>query len=161
MATEHSAGISRRSSRAGEPAALTAVEDYQAALEEIQVAEEELRQQNEELIRTRNDLETERHRYQELFEFAPDAYLVTDARGRILEANLAANRLFNVPPPFLVKKPLFLFIASEDRQQVHDLLHSLDRRPGPRVTFLRDGRWEVRDSNLRPPACKAGALPLS
>src|SRR5262249_31034035 len=59
-------------------------------LEEHRVAEEELRTQNEELVQTREAAETQRQRYQELFEFAPDAYLVTDAEGMIQEANRAA-----------------------------------------------------------------------
>lgn len=53
-----------------------AFEDFQITLEELSVAEEELRQQNEEL-------EAERQRYKDLFEFAPDSYLVTDINGTI------------------------------------------------------------------------------
>src|SRR4029077_13217635 len=56
-------------------------QEFQTTLEELRVAEEELRQQNEELIATRHLIENERQRYQELFEFAPDAYLVTDMAG--------------------------------------------------------------------------------
>src|SRR4051812_7445147 len=56
----------------------------------VQLAMEELCQQNEELIVTRNLLEAERQRYQDLFEFAPDGYLVTNAEGIIQEANHAA-----------------------------------------------------------------------
>ncbi|CAA9401470.1 hypothetical protein AVDCRST_MAG94-5938, partial [uncultured Leptolyngbya sp.] len=51
-------------------------------------------------------MEAERQRYQELFEFAPDGYLVTDAQGKIQEANLAAARLLNIEQRFLVGKPL-------------------------------------------------------
>ena len=35
-------------------------------------------------------MEQERHRYQELFDAAPDAYLTTDPAGIVREANLAA-----------------------------------------------------------------------
>src|ERR1700758_357553 len=59
------------------------------ALEELQAAEEELRQQNEELVTTYQTLELERKRYRDLFEFAPDGYLVTNAAGTIQEANRA------------------------------------------------------------------------
>ncbi|MBE9126541.1 MULTISPECIES: hypothetical protein [unclassified Coleofasciculus] len=48
------------------------------ALAELAVILEELHQQNEELCRTRGELEFEQQRYQELFEYAPDGYLVTD-----------------------------------------------------------------------------------
>ncbi|HEV7516178.1 MAG TPA: PAS domain-containing protein, partial [Thermoanaerobaculia bacterium] len=69
----------------------------QDALEEVQVAEEELRSQNEELLLTRQAIEAERLRYAQLFELAPDAYLVTDAGGRIAEANRAAAELLATP----------------------------------------------------------------
>ncbi|MEH1934917.1 MAG: PAS domain S-box protein [Nostoc sp.] len=91
-------------------------QELQQALEELQVVEEELRQQNEELAVARELVELERQRYQDLFEFAPDAYLVTDAAGIIQEANKAAATLLAVEQKYLVNKPLNLFIAQEDRQ---------------------------------------------
>ena len=62
-------------------------------MEEMRVAEEELRQQNEELEESRQEVEAERQRYQDLFDFAPDGYLVTDLSGMIREANRAAGEL--------------------------------------------------------------------
>ncbi|RPI30261.1 MAG: PAS domain S-box protein, partial [Chloroflexota bacterium] len=38
-------------------------------------------------------IETEKQRYHDLFDFAPDAYLVTDVYGKIIEANHAAEEL--------------------------------------------------------------------
>ena len=60
-------------------------------LEELNVAEEEMRQQADELILTRDQVEQERLRYMELFENAPDAYLITDEVGVVREANRARN----------------------------------------------------------------------
>ena len=48
---------------------------------------EELKIASEELQAIRIVVEKERQRYQELFDFAPDGYLVTDTNGIILEAN--------------------------------------------------------------------------
>jgi PAS domain S-box-containing protein len=49
-------------------------------------------------------------RYQNLFDFAPDGYLVTDLRGIILAANHAVATLLNRDRHFLLGKPLaFLF----------------------------------------------------
>ncbi|MBC8122799.1 MAG: PAS domain-containing protein [Gemmatimonadaceae bacterium] len=92
------------------------VEEVNTALEELRVAYEELRDQNEELIVAREVAELERQRYCELFEFAPDGYLVTDVRGVIREANLAAAVLLGVPQDYLSNKPLVLFVAQTQRR---------------------------------------------
>ncbi|MEH1938841.1 MAG: helix-turn-helix domain-containing protein [Nostoc sp.] len=91
----------------------------------VQLAMEELCQQNEELIGTRNLLEAERQRYQDLFEFAPDGYLVTNAEGIIQEANHAAAKLLNVSKSFLVGKPLINFVPLEERQYLRSELNYL------------------------------------
>lgn len=91
-------------------------QELQLALEELQVVEEELREQNEELAVARELVELERQRYQDLFEFAPDGYLVTDTAGIIQEANRAAAILLAVRQKYLVNKPLILFIFHQDRQ---------------------------------------------
>src|SRR5687768_15084989 len=62
-----------------------AVEELEVAYEELQVAEEELRQQEEQIAVINESMVIERDRYLELFEMAPDGYLVTDPRGVIVE----------------------------------------------------------------------------
>lgn len=84
-------------------------------LEELEVAEEKLRHQAEVLAAARQSLEVERQRYQDLFDFAPDGYLVTDAAGAIQEANRAAAALLNMHQTELVGQPLALFVAEDDR----------------------------------------------
>ncbi|MCL5099367.1 MAG: response regulator [Candidatus Omnitrophica bacterium] len=91
------------------------LEEIRTCLEELQVAGEELRQQNEELVQARDQIKFEQQRYQELFEFAPEAYLVTDSNGRILRANQAAAALANVPAEFLLRKSLITFVEVQDR----------------------------------------------
>jgi PAS domain S-box-containing protein len=113
------------------------MEKLQTTLEELRVAEEELRTQNEELLAARHELEAERARYQALFEFAPDAYLVTTPEGKILEANQAAAELLHVRPPYLPGKPLAVFVSEEDRREFRDRLNRLPAE-GPRLV------WEAR-----------------
>ncbi|MDX2242910.1 MAG: PAS domain S-box protein [Leptolyngbyaceae cyanobacterium bins.302] len=96
------------------------IAELSISLEELHVAGEELHQQQEELLTTQQELELERQRYQNLFDFAPDAYLVTDERGIIQNANAAAADLFQVRHDFLVGKPLTLFIARPD----HDFIYA-------------------------------------
>nr|MBC8333503.1 GAF domain-containing protein [Anaerolineae bacterium] len=77
----------------------------------------ELEAQNEELISARAMIEAEHRRYQELFEQAPDAYLVTSLEGVIQEANHAALALFQVSHKKLIGKPLAVFIAEAGRRE--------------------------------------------
>lgn len=114
-----------------------ALGELQAVLEELQASETELRDQNEALVNTRQAVELERQRYRELFEFAPDGYLVTDGNGRIQEANQAIAILLNVSQLFLVDKPLLIFIHQPDRAAFHLKLDQLQR-----VNQLQD--WQVR-----------------
>lgn len=60
-------------------------------------------------------LERENARYAEFFEFAPDAYLITDPGGAIREANQAAAELFRAARADVLGRPLSEFIAGEDR----------------------------------------------
>lgn len=60
-----------------------AFKELGTASEELQVAVEEIFQQTEELAVTRSQVEAERQRYKDLFEFMPIAYLITDEQGKI------------------------------------------------------------------------------
>jgi len=113
------------------------LEDLKVALEELRVAQEELRQQNEELAATHVQLDRERQRYQELFELAPNPYLVTDHLGIILQANRSATRLFGVTPRFLPGKALAAYVVNEDRPRFRSLLSSIPRDSQSRTVSLR------------------------
>ncbi len=86
------------------------------AFDELHATVEELLIVSQELELTRAALDKERQRYQDLFEFAPDAYLVTNTAGTIQEANHAAATLLDVGHKYLIGKPLIIFIAQHDRQ---------------------------------------------
>ena len=79
----------------------------------------------------------QRRRYRELFDLAPDSYLVTDAKGVILEANRAAGELLQVPAEHLVGKPFLLYFAEPDRVDFH---RHLRRLPAPPEA----GEWEAQ-----------------
>lgn len=85
------------------------------ASETLEVATAKLLEQTEELAIARAQAEAERQRYQDLFEFMPDAYIVSDPQGKIQEANCAATNLFNVEQGFLSNKLLVSFIPLPDR----------------------------------------------
>ncbi|MGV0105093.1 PAS domain S-box protein [Nostoc sp. DSM 114167] len=102
-----------------------------------QLAAEELYQQNEELVKTRNWLEAERHHYQDLFELAPDGYLVTNTEGIIQEANLTVAKLLNVSKHFLVGKPIINFVLLEERQQIRNELIQLSQSDKVKELLVR------------------------
>lgn len=105
-----------------------AFRELHKALEDLDVANQELRQQSEELSAAQAEVEAERQRYQDLFEFAPDGYLVTDAYGMIREANRAAAILLNINRQFLVGKPLVVFIAESEHKAFLASLNELQRK---------------------------------
>jgi len=100
--------------------------ELQTTIEELKVAEEEIRQQNEELIAVREELHAEHQRYVELFECAPDGYMVTDTKGVIQEINREGARQLNVTGKNLVGKPLVIFIAEDERVTFHTLIHQMN-----------------------------------
>jgi len=104
---------------------------------ELSAASEELRQQNEELVASQRLVEAERQRYQELFDFAPDPYVVTDVHGMIRMANRAAGALLGASAAVLPGKPLISFIAIDHRTSVRQALIRL-----PQIRHIRD--WDVR-----------------
>src|SRR4051794_34850584 len=86
-----------------------ALEELQTSLEELHVAEEELYKKHQQLAESAHAVDAERQRYRELFDFAPDAYLLTDEVGVIRQANRAALRLFGVRGDLLRGRPLANF----------------------------------------------------
>lgn len=61
------------------------------------------------------------------YRVAPDAYLLTDANGLILEVNASARKLLNVPQNSLIRKPLVVFVAQEERQAFRLYLSQLSQ----------------------------------
>ncbi len=120
-----------------------AAEELSVALEELQVTSEELNQQNEELVMAHHHAERERQRYLDLFDFAPEGYLVTDMNGIIQEANRAVSTLLSVPQTFLIGKPLTVFVTEENLRDFRtqlSLLPTLEHLEGWEITLRpRDG----------------------
>jgi PAS domain S-box-containing protein len=107
------------------------------AVQQVFVAFEVLQALNEELTQAQQAAIREQLRYRELFEFAPDGYLVTDLNGGIQEVNRAAAALLNIAPHRLARKPLAVFIARETRQAFR-----------AHIAWLQNGA-EVREWGVR------------
>jgi len=92
----------------------------------------------------RNDLESAKKRYEELynkyanlFELAPNAYLVVDAAGTICEANLNAAIMFNEPKGNLIGRPMTRFIHRDDQDTFHLLKQDCLQSADPHIAELK------------------------
>lgn len=135
-------------SAVGQPQAASllpaAFKELGTAAETLEIAAEKLFQQTEELAATRAQIEAERQRYKDLFEFMPKAYLVSDAQGKIQEANSAAATLFNIEPSFLVNKLLVSFIPPQERPAFRSKLNQLKQGDNPKgIPSARPQEWTV------------------
>jgi PAS domain S-box-containing protein len=84
-------------------------------MHELQVHQIELEAQNQELLRAKQERETSRKHYFELFDLAPVGYMTLNKQGMILEANITVASLLGVVRSALVNTPLSRFILPEDR----------------------------------------------
>jgi PAS domain S-box-containing protein len=99
--------------RATIPAGL--VEELSTSLEELHVAAEIMHEQTDSLAEAQEVIDKERYYFQELFDLAPDGYLVTDQHAVIRRANRAAADFFHTEPKYLDGKPIHVLIWVEDR----------------------------------------------
>src|SRR5437867_459869 len=97
----------------------------QQRLSSLQSVEEQLRRQNDELMAAQRAVEKERGRYQALYDFAPDGYLVTGLEGAILEANTAAAAILQTPKELLPGQSLAEFTVKTDRDEFRERLRRL------------------------------------
>ncbi|MFN6482905.1 MAG: PAS domain-containing protein [Nostoc sp. DedQUE02] len=91
------------------------LKELDTASKTLEIVTEKLFEQTQKLGNVQARLREEYKRYQDLLEFIPNAYLVSDTQGKIQSANCATATLFNVQQRFLVNKPLACFIPVEER----------------------------------------------
>jgi len=101
-----------------------------AGLQAIEALWEELRTCSDELA-------SERQRYTEFFEYAPDAYLVTDPQAIVREANRAAAELLAMPARALSGKPLVSFVPEEGRRDFRAHVVRASAQPDGEVSAWR------------------------
>lgn len=108
---------------------------------DLECTVEELRITTEEQIIQHRQLEYEQYRYQNLFEFAPDGYLVTDLSGKISEVNQVALELLAIRRDYILGKPLDLFVALDNRdffdRQFHHCLSSTNAKTTWEITLKK------------------------
>ena len=106
---------------------MTDARDLETTLQELRTAEEELRAQNEALRNAQATLNDERRRYAALFDVAPDSLFITDGDGRIVEANLAALTMLEVPLQRVEGHMLAEFLPARAQEGFETALRALAR----------------------------------
>ena len=115
-------------------------------IEQLREAAERVKQMERQLKESRSamadagELETVATHYRDLFEGAPEAYLVTDPETTIKEANRAAGDLLGTPPLRLIGLELTGFVDEANRRVLRGKISNVRRQACVE-------RWEMR---LRP-----------
>ena len=105
------------------PSLKRVLHDISASLGDLQAAVREAEIQGEkDRAAAESGLVAADRGYQDLFDLAPDAYLVTDAQAIIAESNQAAVAMLKVDRGFLKGKPLTDFVAEADRPAFQAIL---------------------------------------
>jgi PAS domain-containing protein len=93
------------------------------AEDELAAIHDEMRQQQEEIERLINGVGSSRSGMMRRFlSSLPLATILTSSSGIILEANPAAHATMRVPPSALPGKPIFAYIAQDDRRRLRSAL---------------------------------------
>lgn len=114
------------------------------ANDRVKAVEKRLRESHRDLSGAR-EIENTLHRYRDLFDAAPDAYLITDMEGVIREANQAASLLLGTERQRLPGLPLVSLTDEGDRRRLRGWLSDVRRARLPL-------RWQMRmRPHARPP----------
>ncbi|MBX2863993.1 MAG: PAS domain-containing protein [Leptolyngbyaceae cyanobacterium MAG.088] len=97
------------------------------ALEEVHVLSEELSEQHNQLQAAHVTVITERQQFFELYDLAPEGYIVTDTDGIIQQINQTARTLLDRRQRWLIGKPMGALIAQADSQKFYRLLSRLQQ----------------------------------
>ena len=109
------------------------LEELHVAVAELLANEEELRLQHQQWGEIQERMRQERLRYQDLFDHAPDAYLVTSTVGVIQQVNVPAAAMLQRSKDSLLGKPLLVFVGEEHKRIYLDRLAQLVTSACPSV----------------------------
>ncbi len=91
-------------------------EEFCKLIHDLNVHQIELEIQNEELMRAQLEIENQRDKYRELYEFAPIGYLKVNNKGIISELNLKCSDMLGIKRDILVNLSMIDFIKKEDQE---------------------------------------------
>jgi diguanylate cyclase (GGDEF)-like protein/PAS domain S-box-containing protein len=86
-----------------------------AVVSQLQLIQEQIERSNTDLAIAHLALAAQQKRYHELFDFAPDGYLVTDPTGMIYEANLALAQLLQSDQSDILGESFHIFVTPSEQ----------------------------------------------
>jgi PAS domain S-box-containing protein len=104
--------LKRRPADLPDPAKLSDHE-MRRIIHELKVHQVELETQNDELLRVYKELELERNRYSDLYDYAPVGYVTIGEKGLIREINRTGSLLLGIEKRKSIGMSFFRFIARE------------------------------------------------
>ena len=128
--------VEKRTSRPPDTLDAQTPEETRLIFHELSVHQIELEVQNEEFRRLQSELDSERARYFDLYDFAPVGYCTLSDTGVILEANRTIAKMLGLSQGDLINQPFFLFIDGKD-QDVFCLHNAQNDVFDPQVCELR------------------------
>jgi len=128
-----------------------AFDELAHALEELQEADQALHQVRDEWLIKQAELKLENQRYQDLFEHAPAAYIVTSIDGAIRQANSAALALLETSDRAIVGRSLAFFVPDGQRRAFREKIGALLQSAVPQEWEISMCSWEgtLIDARLR------------
>ena len=128
-------------------------DDPEEVLQELRIHQIELEMQNDQLRRTEQELEQSRHKYADLYDFAPIGYFSLDKNGIVTEANYTGCQMLGVEKSRLINKPFHSYVDKDSQNQYY-LHRKAAMTPGPgqtcEITIVRkDGEtFEARPDSI-------------
>jgi PAS domain S-box-containing protein len=127
----------------------TVLDQLSETLEFLYASEHRLKAQNQEIQAARLEIEQKYRYYRELFDSAPDGYVLTNTVLAIREVNQAAVQLLGQPRDRLLGVTILHWIEPGIRTELSDAVHLLSLRADGEVTFKRETRLRLVHQPLR------------
>src|ERR1039457_1198091 len=106
------------SANTSEPHSSRTKEEVKRLVHELEVHVIELEMQNAELRQARDEIESSRNKYAELYYFAPVGYFTFDRHGLIREVNLTGAQMLGFERQLLVNTPFSSHIADKEEKEI-------------------------------------------
>lgn len=104
--------------------------DEKKLLEELSIQHIELEMQNEELRQSQYNLQKEKDKYRQLYDYAPVAYITITSTGNIVDLNFAAAAMFDKPREVFTYISIFPFLHDDFKTAFRKIVQNAIEKKG-------------------------------